>query len=56
MISQIGLMLVLIFVGVNVTNSTNDGCPENYYGGDKTGLYDLLDRWCDDLDEISPPR
>jgi hypothetical protein len=22
---------------------------KNYYGGDKTGLYDLLDRLCDDL-------
>ena len=46
-------MLVLIFVGVNATNSTNDGCPENYYGN---GFSDLLDRgWCDDLDEMSLP-
>jgi hypothetical protein len=35
--------------GGDVTNVTSTDCPENYYGGDKTGTYDLLDRWCDDL-------
>ena len=55
MISQIGLTLVLIFVGVNVTNSTNDVCPENYYGGDDTGLYDLLDRWCEPKPDVPFP-
>jgi hypothetical protein len=51
MISQIGLMLVLIVIaGLNITGATNDDyyCRENYYGGNETGLYDLLDRgWCD---------
>lgn len=44
MITQIGLVLVLIFVGLNITNSTND-CPDN-----STGMFDLLYRpYCNDL-------
>ena len=35
-------------LGGDVTNATSTDCPENYYGGDKSGLYDLLDRWCRD--------
>jgi hypothetical protein len=41
------LVLVLFALVGNVTNATSTDCPENYYGGDDTGLYDLLDRgWC----------
>ena len=51
MITQTGLMLVLIIIaGLNISNATDDDyyCRENYYGGDETGLYDLLDRgFCD---------
>jgi hypothetical protein len=56
MISQIGLMLVLIFVGVGVNVTNDDGCS-NYYGDNESSAQDLLLRtWCNDLDEISPPR
>jgi hypothetical protein len=63
MISQIGLMLVLL-VGLNSTNSSeileyvenhiiksmdDTYCPPDYYGNE-TGLYDLLDRWCEPED------
>jgi hypothetical protein len=48
MMSQIGLILMVLIViaDLNITNATNDDyyCRENYYGGNKTGLYDLLDR------------
>ena len=55
MISQIGLMLVLIFVGIGVNVTNDDGCS-NYYGNNESSAQDLLLRtWCDDLDEISPP-
>jgi hypothetical protein len=62
-IENSGLLLVLlVLAGLNSTNTTeileyvenhiikglDDGyCPPDYYGGDDTGLYDLLDRgWC----------
>jgi hypothetical protein len=46
MISHIGLVLVLIFVGLNATNSTLD-CP--IIDGNATG-YDLVYRpYCNDL-------
>jgi hypothetical protein len=51
----IGVFIMFLTYGYgNVTNSTSD-CPENYYGGDDTGMYDLLDRWCDGSDKIIPP-
>ena len=49
-------------MGFNSTNSTeildyvenniihdldNSYCPRDYYGGDETGFYDLMDRWCE---------
>lgn len=46
MMEIILMMFVLMLGGGNITNSTDD-CPRDYYGGDKTGMYDLLDRgWC----------
>ena len=51
MINQIGLILVLTFIGLNMTITTSEDCPENYYGNGS--MFDLLDRsWCDELTKL----
>jgi hypothetical protein len=38
---------ILGYVENNIIRGLDDTrCPPDYYGGNDTGLYDLLDRWC----------